>query len=151
MDANHRLATQLAARVAQTVSPTSSLIEGFFMRGGAGILGGAPKCWKSFFASEIATAVATGTPVAGHFTVTRPAPVLVLNAEGVRKQDLVRVLAALEADGYILRVGRAGCAAVPVPAPRSGNAGTHPPRSTHRSCRQVQTLLAPLPPLPSTQ
>jgi hypothetical protein len=70
-----------AARVAETTAPVRWLLDGLFLAGGAGILGGAPKTGKSFFALELAVAVASGTPGAGHWAVTSPGPVLLLAAE----------------------------------------------------------------------
>jgi hypothetical protein len=70
-----------AARVAETTAPLRWLLDGLFLAGGAGILGGAPKTGKSFFALELAVAVASGTPGAGHWAVTTPGPVLLLAAE----------------------------------------------------------------------
>jgi hypothetical protein len=70
-----------AARVAETTAPVRWLLDGLFLAGGAGILGGAPKTGKSFLALEFAVAVASGTPGAGHWAVTSPGPVLLLAAE----------------------------------------------------------------------
>ena len=70
-----------AARVAATTAPLRWLLDGLFLAGGAGILGGAPKTGKSFFALELAVAVASGTPGAGHWAVATPGPVLLLAAE----------------------------------------------------------------------
>jgi AAA domain len=70
-----------AARVAETTAPVRWWLDGLFLAGGAGILGGAPKTGQSFFALELAVAVASGTPGAGHWTVATPGPVLLLAAE----------------------------------------------------------------------
>jgi hypothetical protein len=70
-----------AARVADTTPPVRWLLDGLFLAGGAGILGGAPKTGKSFLALDLAVAVASGTPGAGHWAVPTPGPVLLLAAE----------------------------------------------------------------------
>jgi hypothetical protein len=68
------------------------LIEGLWSERACGIVGGEPKCGKSFLALEIAVAVAAGTPALGHFTVPTPGPVLLYAAE----DDLVTVRERLE-------------------------------------------------------
>jgi RecA-family ATPase len=70
-----------AAHVAERTAPLRWLLDGLFLAGGAGILGGAPKTGKSFFALELAVAVASGTPGAGTWAVGTPGPVLLLAAE----------------------------------------------------------------------
>jgi hypothetical protein len=70
-----------AARVAADTAPLRWLVEGLFLEAGAGILGGAPKSCKSFFALDLAVAVASATPVAGRFAVAQAGPVLLLGAE----------------------------------------------------------------------
>jgi len=57
------------------------LIDGLWMKGGVGILGGAPKSAKSWLALEIAVSVASGTPCLGRFRVERPGTVLLYAAE----------------------------------------------------------------------
>lgn len=57
------------------------LVEGLWLAQGVGILGGAPKCWKTWLAAELAVAVASGTPALGRFAVADPGPVLLFCAE----------------------------------------------------------------------
>jgi hypothetical protein len=57
------------------------LVDGLFLKAGAGILGGAPKSCKSFFALDLAVSVASATPCAGSFRVKAAAPVVLLSAE----------------------------------------------------------------------
>ena len=57
------------------------LIDGLWMKGGVGILGGAPKSAKSWLALEISVSVASGTPCLGRFRVERPGTVLLYAAE----------------------------------------------------------------------
>ena len=46
-----------------------------------GIIGGEPKCCKSFLALSLGVAVASGSPCLGHFAVSAPGPVLFYPAE----------------------------------------------------------------------
>ncbi|MGH7265765.1 MAG: AAA family ATPase [Candidatus Rokuibacteriota bacterium] len=88
-----------AAHVAEMTAPLRWLLDGLFLAGGAGILGGAPKTGKSFFALELAVAVASGTPGAGTWAVATPGPVLLLAAEdplAVFVQRLAALAAARE-------------------------------------------------------
>ena len=70
-----------AAALGDPTAPLRWLLADLFLVGAAGILGGAPKTGKSFFALELAVAVASGTPAAGRFAVGAPGPVLLLAAE----------------------------------------------------------------------
>lgn len=57
------------------------LIEGLWAERAVGIVGGEPKCGKSFLALDLAVAVSTGTPALGRFAVTKAGPVLLYAAE----------------------------------------------------------------------
>lgn len=57
------------------------LIEGLWADRAVGILGGEPKCCKSFLALEVAMAVASGVPCLGRFPVSQPGRVLLFAAE----------------------------------------------------------------------
>lgn len=57
------------------------LIEGLWARAGVGIIGGEPKCCKSFLALDMAVAVASGTPCLRHFPTDQPGRVLLYAAE----------------------------------------------------------------------
>ncbi len=57
------------------------LIESIWAQGAVGIIGGAPKCCKSFFGLDMALSVASGTHCLGRFAVKQPGPVLVFLAE----------------------------------------------------------------------
>ena len=70
-----------AAQLAKQTAPLSWLAEGLFLFAGAGILGGAPKSCKSYFALDLCVSVASGTPCAGHFAVPTPGPVTLLSVE----------------------------------------------------------------------
>lgn len=57
------------------------LIRDLWGRGAVGMLGGAPKCCKSFLGLDMATSVASATPCLDHFPVEAPGTVLVYLAE----------------------------------------------------------------------
>lgn len=59
------------------------LIEELWADQAVGILGGQPKCCKSFLALDIAVSVAAGTPCLRRFPVRRTGPVLIFPAEDV--------------------------------------------------------------------
>jgi len=67
------------------------LVDSLWARSAVGILGGAPKCCKSWLALDLALSVASGSPCLDRFPVARPAPVLLYMAEdahGVVKDRL---------------------------------------------------------------
>ncbi|MBF0418428.1 MAG: AAA family ATPase, partial [Magnetococcales bacterium] len=64
----------------QTVE-TTWLIQSLWAHSAVGIIGGAPKCCKSWLGIDMAVSVASGTPCLGHFSVQRPGPTLVYLAE----------------------------------------------------------------------
>lgn len=57
------------------------LIEGLWADQAVGILGGQPKCCKSFLALDLAVSVAAGSPCLRRFPVRRTGPVLLFPAE----------------------------------------------------------------------
>jgi hypothetical protein len=57
------------------------LIDGLWAASAVGVLGGEPKCCKSFLALDAALSVASGRPCLRGFTVRRPGPVLLFPAE----------------------------------------------------------------------
>ncbi|BBO79622.1 hypothetical protein DSCO28_70040 [Desulfosarcina ovata subsp. sediminis] len=57
------------------------LIESVWARDAVGIIGGAPKCCKSWFGLDMAVSIASGTPCLGRFVVKDPGPTLVFLAE----------------------------------------------------------------------
>ena len=64
----------------QTVE-TSWLIQSLWAHAAVGIIGGAPKCCKSWLGIDMAVSVASGTPCLGRFQVQHPGPTLVYLAE----------------------------------------------------------------------
>jgi RecA-family ATPase len=76
-----QLPVQPAWRLADSPEQQRWLVEGLWSEQAVGIIGGEPKCCKSFLALDLATAVAAGTPCLGRFAVTRPGRVLLYPAE----------------------------------------------------------------------
>jgi hypothetical protein len=73
------------------------LIEGLWSAEAVGIVGGEPKCCKSFLALDMAVAVASGTPCLRRFPTLRRGRVLLFAAEdslAVVRQRLVGIAAA---------------------------------------------------------
>lgn len=57
------------------------LVTSLWARAAVGILGGAPKCCKSWLALELSVSVATRTPCLDRFTIEDPGPVMLYMAE----------------------------------------------------------------------
>jgi RecA-family ATPase len=57
------------------------LVEHILPRRGVAMIGGAPKCAKSWAGLDLALSISSGTPCFGHFTVPEPAPALIYLAE----------------------------------------------------------------------
>jgi hypothetical protein len=74
-------ATLHAGELVDRTAPLAWIVEGLFLEAGAGILGGAPKSCKSFFALDLCMAIASGTSCAGRFRTLIPGPVVLLCAE----------------------------------------------------------------------
>ena len=58
---------------------------------GVGILGGPPKCTKSWFGLDMAVSLASSTPLLGRFAVRDPGPTLVYLAEDALRQVRSRI------------------------------------------------------------
>jgi hypothetical protein len=70
---------------------TSWLIDSLWLENAAGIIGGQPKCCKSWLGLDMAVSVASGTPCLGKFPVTTPGPTLVYLAEDAIEEVRSRV------------------------------------------------------------
>jgi hypothetical protein len=70
-----------AHRLAVKAEERRWLVEGLWADEAVGIVGGEPKCCKSFLALDMAVAVATGRPCLRHFDVPRAGRVLLFAAE----------------------------------------------------------------------
>ncbi len=96
-------ATVAAGELERTTAPLAWIVDGLFLEAGAGILGGAPKSCKSFFALDLCVAIASGTPCAGRFRVLAPGPVVLLCAEDPHAVVSSRLTALVRARGRCSR------------------------------------------------
>jgi hypothetical protein len=78
------------------------LIEGLWAAEGVGVVGGAPKCCKTWLALELAVAVASGRDALGRFPVPAPGPVLAYGAEDGPAQLRERLVAITTARAIAL-------------------------------------------------
>jgi biotin operon repressor len=81
MNPDPLLAVQRAGQLATTGPQINWLIEGLWADQAVGILGGEPKCCKSFLALEMALSIASGVACLRQFPVHRQGPVLLFPAE----------------------------------------------------------------------
>ncbi len=91
------LPLQPAHRLATCAEERRWLITGLWAEEAVGIVGGEPKCCKSFLALDLAVAVAAGMPCLRRFPVARPGRVLLYAAEDalhVVRQRLEGICAA---------------------------------------------------------
>jgi AAA domain len=72
---------ELAYRLAARAETQRWLVTGLWSEEAVGLVGGEPKCCKSFLALDLAVAVASGTACLRHFPVSRPGRVLLYAAE----------------------------------------------------------------------
>ena len=75
------LPVQPAHRLAERALDHRWLVTGLWSEQAVGIIGGEPKCCKSFLALDLAVAVAAGTPCLRRFAVPQPGRVLLYPAE----------------------------------------------------------------------
>lgn len=105
---NATLPVQRASHLPEdTGGLTSWLVEGLWCDQAVGIVGGEPKCCKSFLALDLAVSVASGAPCLRRFPAVRTGPVLLFPAEdalGVVRQRLGGICAAAGADFASLQV-----------------------------------------------
>jgi RecA-family ATPase len=76
-----QLPVQPAWRLADCPEQQRWLVDGLWSEAAVGIIGGEPKCCKSFLALDLAVAVAAGIPCLRRFAVARPGRVLLYPAE----------------------------------------------------------------------
>lgn len=96
---NTEFPVQRASQLASTGPQTQWLVEGLWADQAVGILGGEPKCCKSFLALDVAVSVASGAPCLRQFPVRRTGPVLLFPAEdslAVVRQRLAGIAAAAQ-------------------------------------------------------
>lgn len=97
------------------------LVEGLWARAGVGIIGGAPKCCKSWLGLDLAVSVASGTPCLDVFHVQEPGGVLVYMAEdaaGVVKERLAGLCRHRHLDLAALPIGVITAPSVRLDLPR---------------------------------
>lgn len=75
------------------------LIENLWAAEAVGVIGGAPKCCKTYLALEMALAVASGRPCLGHFQPLQTGPVLLYAAEDSPAQVRTRLLGLAQVRG----------------------------------------------------
>ena len=75
------LPVERAHRLAERPEQQRWLVTGLWAEQAVGIVGGEPKCCKSFLALDLAVAVASGTPCLRRFAVPNPGRVLLYAAE----------------------------------------------------------------------
>ncbi len=85
------------------------LVDGLWGEQAVGIVGGEPKCFKSFLALDLCVAVASGRPALRRYAVATPGPVLLYAAEDalhIVRERLVGICAAagVEFDALPLHV-----------------------------------------------
>lgn len=103
------LPVRLAAQLEAWPATRRFLLDELWGEQAVGIVGGEPKCCKSFLALELAVAVASGQPALRRFAVAEPGPVLLYAAEDalhVVRERLVGICAAagIELDALALHV-----------------------------------------------
>ena len=79
------------------------LVESLWAASGVGIVGGLPKSLKTWFATELAVAVASGKDALGRFPVKQSGPVLVYAAEDDLPSMRTRFQAIADARGVALK------------------------------------------------
>ena len=80
------------------------LIESIWAHSAVGIIGGAPKCCKSWFGLDMALSIASATHCLGRFAVKHPGPVLIFLA-GALLLSLASIASRSLMPGVILPVG----------------------------------------------
>jgi len=96
------LPTVQIAAIEELDDERSWLVEKLWAEAAVGIIGGAPKCCKSWLGLDLAVSVASGTPCLGRFEVERPGPALVYLAEDALAGLRARVAALCQHRGLRL-------------------------------------------------
>jgi RecA-family ATPase len=81
VSANQPLPVVRVGEIASAESAQRWLVDGLWGARSVGVIGGAPKCSKTWLGLDMALSVATGTACLGKYTVPEPGPVLVYLAE----------------------------------------------------------------------
>jgi AAA domain len=91
-DPDDRLPVVRAAALDDACGAARWLVEGLWARAGVGILGGAPKCCKSWLALDLALSVASATRCLDTFEVHDPGPTMLYMAEDAAAVVKARLL-----------------------------------------------------------
>src|SRR5215472_8142404 len=98
----NQLPVQRASELSIDSAPlTHWLVQGLWSDQAVGILGGEPKCYKSFLALDLAVSVASGTDCLRQFPVRRTGKVLLFPAEdslAIVRQRLEGIAAMAQVD-----------------------------------------------------
>jgi RecA-family ATPase len=81
VNADQLLPVVRVAEIASEENAQRWLVEGLWGASSVGVIGGAPKCAKTWLGLDMAVSVATGTACLGKYAVPEPGPVLVYLAE----------------------------------------------------------------------
>jgi hypothetical protein len=81
IDANQVLPVMRVGAIASDEIAERWLVEELWCANSVGVIGGAPKCAKTWLGLDMALSVATGTPCLGKYAVPEPGPVLIYLAE----------------------------------------------------------------------
>ena len=81
VSANQSLPVVRVGEIASEDNAQRWLVEGLWGEKSVGVIGGAPKCAKTWLGLDMALSVATGTACLGKYAVPEPGPVLVYLAE----------------------------------------------------------------------
>src|SRR5215467_14839789 len=104
----NQLPVQRASELSTDSAPLSYwLVQGLWSAQAVGIIGGEPKCGKSFLALDLAVAVASGTPCLRRFSTPQCGRVLLFAAEDaahIVRQRLEGIAAAAAVDFQSLEV-----------------------------------------------
>jgi hypothetical protein len=107
------------------------LIDPLWARAGVGIIGGAPKCCKSWLGLDLAVSVASGTPCLDTFPVAEPGGALVYMAEDAAPVVKARLAGLCHHRGLAL-------AALPIGVITAPSVRLDLPRDQHRLAETVR-------------
>ncbi len=92
-----------AHRLTERALDQGWLVESLWAEDAVGVVGGEPKCCKSFLALDIAVCVASGAPCLRRHAVKRPGPVLLFAAEDALHVVRRRIEGICEAAGLAIQ------------------------------------------------
>ena len=109
------------------------LIEPLWARAGVGIIGGAPKCWKSWLGLDLAVSVVSATPCLDTFPVAEPGGALLYMAEDAASDVKARLAGLCRHRGLAL-------SALPLFVITAPSVRLDLPRDQHRLADTVRRL-----------